>query len=168
MTSTVFINAFRFLFLVALQVLLLNNINFLGNLNPYLYVLFIILFPFSGNQSLLLFLSFLLGLSIDIFEDSGGIHALACVTVAFFRPSILRFLFGINYDFQTTKFSNTALGTKIGYISYIVIIHHFVLFFFEFFNIAHIVSILQKTLLSSIFTIVVILLAVGLFIRKRK
>lgn len=168
MNSTVLINIFRFIFLLLLQVMLLNNINFLGYLNPQLYILFILLYPYSGNQTLLLFTSFLLGISIDLFEDSGGIHAMACLVAAYIRPIILRFLFGINYDFQTIKFTSTALGTKIGYVSYMVLIHHFVLYFFEYFNITHIVSILQKTLLSSIFTIIVALLSIFLFIRKTK
>lgn len=166
MSSTILLNAFRFCFLVLLQVLLLNNINFLGYLNPQLYLLFIILFPFNANNTLLLFLSFLLGISIDLFEDSGGIHALACLVVAKFRPMLLRFLFGINYDFQTTKFSATSLGTKFGYIAYMVLIHHFVLFFFEYFSIAHFMEILEKTLYTSIFTVILMLLVIALFFRR--
>ena len=83
MNSEIFSNTVRFFFLILLQVLLLNNINFLGYVNPYLYVLFLILFPFNGNQTLFLLLSFLLGLGIDLFEDSGGINAAACLAVGY-------------------------------------------------------------------------------------
>jgi len=68
MNSKLVSNIARFVILIFLQVLILNNINFLGYINPYLYVLFILLYPFAGNQSLFLILSFLLGLSIDIFD----------------------------------------------------------------------------------------------------
>ena len=59
-----------FLFLLCLQVFILNNINFLGYINPYLYIAFIFLYPLEENKFPLLFLSFILGISIDFFSDS--------------------------------------------------------------------------------------------------
>jgi rod shape-determining protein MreD len=95
MNNTIFINSLRFVLLVLLQVLLLNNINFLGYVNPYFYILFLVLYPFNTPQSLFMFLAFLLGLSIDAFEDSGGIHAAASLFIAYVRPVFLEvFLWG--------------------------------------------------------------------------
>ncbi len=90
MNSIVGINTARFILLVLLQVLVLNHINFLGYINPYIYILFIILYPVKNNSSLFIFLSFLLGLCVDIFSDSGGVHAAASVTIAFLRPGFLK------------------------------------------------------------------------------
>lgn len=129
MNSSIVNNVLRFVFLILLQVLVLNNINFLGYINPYLYVLFLLLFPFTGNQTLFIFCAFLLGLSIDIFEDSGGINAAACLVAAFVRPNLLRFSFGVSYDHQNIRLANTPFGAKLSYISLMVLIHHFVLFF---------------------------------------
>lgn len=168
MNSTIFSIAIRFVFLILLQVLVLNNINFLGYLNPHLYVLFIILFPFKTNQALLLFLSFLLGLGVDIFEDSGGINAAACVVVAYIRPYLLRFSFGVSYDYQTVKYSSTPIGARLSYVVLIVVIHHFLLFLLEFFTFAHFLLILEKTLFSSIFTIVLVFLSMALFNKKSR
>ncbi|HET8885897.1 MAG TPA: rod shape-determining protein MreD [Salinimicrobium sp.] len=167
MSSNVFLNIFRFLLLLFLQVLLLNNINLFGYLNPQLYILFIILFPIKGNQTLLLISSFLLGLSVDLFEDSGGVHALACLIAAYFRPYILRLLFGINYDFQSIKFSSVSYGTKIAYIAYMVVIHHLSLYFFEFFSFSHFFSVLEKTLFSGMFTVIICLLSISIFNNKK-
>lgn len=128
MNSSIVNNVLRFVFLILLQVLVLNNINFLGYINPYLYVLFLLLFPFTGNQTLFIFCAFLLGLSIDIFEDSGGINAAACLVAAFVRPNLLRFSFGVSYDHQNIRLANTPFGAKLSYISLMVLIHHFVLF----------------------------------------
>ena len=50
MNSKLFSNTARFIILVFLQVLILNNINFAGYINPYLYVLFILLYHFAGND----------------------------------------------------------------------------------------------------------------------
>lgn len=168
MNNVVISNTLRFIFLILLQVLLLNNINFLGYVNPYLYVVFIILFPFNASQTLLLFLSFLLGLGVDLFEDSGGINAAACLVVAYIRPAILRFSFGVSYDYQTIKFSNTPLGSRISYIAILVFVHHLILFSLEIFSFAHLLLLLKKTLYSGIFTIILIFLSLALFSRKPK
>ncbi|MCM4156650.1 rod shape-determining protein MreD [Gramella sp. AN32] len=166
MNNSLMVNIARFILLVFLQVLILNNINFAGYINPYLYVLFILLFPFTGNQSLFLFLSFLLGMSIDLFEDSGGINAAACLVVAFIRPHLLRFSFGISYDHQNIRLSATPFGAKFSYVVLMVVIHHFILFSLEMFSLSHIILILKKTLFSSIFTIVLVFLSLSLFSRK--
>ena len=161
-------NTVRFVFLVLLQVLLLNNINFLGSINPYLYVLFILLFPFNGNRSLFLFLSFLLGLSVDMFEDSGGINAAACLVAAYIRPYVLRFSFGVSYDYQAIKFSSTSIGSRFTYVAILILVHHFVLFMLEIFSFAHLLLIFKKTLYSGIFTLILVFLSLTLFTRKSR
>ncbi len=158
----------RFVILVFVQVLILNNINFLGYINPYLYILFIMLFPVRNNRTAIVFISFLLGLCIDIFSDSGGVHAAACVFVAYIRPTFLKFSFGTVYDYQTIKFNQTELSTRLTYFTLITVVHHLVLFSLEVFNISKIILILQKTLFSSIFTILLCLIMTILFSNKRK
>ncbi|PKD18976.1 rod shape-determining protein MreD [Salegentibacter salinarum] len=166
MNNSILKNIIRFVGLVFIQVLILNNINFLGYINPYLYILFILLYPFNGNQSLFLILSFLLGFSIDLFEDSGGVHAAACVVIAFIRPNLLRFSFGISYDHQNLRLSTTPFGARLSYIFISVIIHHFILFFLEMFSLSHIIIVLQKTLFSGIFSVVMIILSLIVFSKK--
>ena len=91
MNNLLSIHTVRFVVLILLQVLLFSNINFLGYINPYIYILFIILYPVKNNRILFLFISFLMGLIIDIFMDSGGINATAALVVAFIRPAVLKF-----------------------------------------------------------------------------
>ena len=166
MNSIVAINTARFILLVLLQVLVLNHINLLGYINPYIYILFIILYPVKNNSSLFIFLSFLLGLCVDIFSDSGGVHAAASVTIAFLRPGFLKSVFGALYEHQTIKFSNIDLAPKISYIALVTIVHHFILFTLEIFSLSKIILIAQKTLFSSIFTIIICILVTIIFTRK--
>lgn len=158
----------RFIVLVLAQALVFNNINFLGTINPYPYILFIILYPVNNNRTLFIFLSFMLGLFVDLFSDSGGINAAACVTIAFIRPAVLKFAFGMIYEHQTIKFNNTEFGNRVIYFSILTIIHHFILFVMEIFNISNIILILQKTLFSSIFTIILCVLISVLFSNKER
>lgn len=163
MTNILSKHTIRFVVLLLLQVLVLSHINFMGYINPYPYILFIILFSIKNNRLLFILLSFLLGLFIDIFLDSGGIHAAASVTIAFIRPVALKFSFGAVYDHQTIKFSAAEFGQRITYISILTVIHHFILFLLEIFNFSKIFLVLKNTLFSSIFTIILCFLITIIF-----
>lgn len=156
----------RFVVLVLIQVLLLSRINFFGYINPYLYLLFIILLPIDQSEWKTILLGFLLGLSVDMFLDSGGMHAMACLVAAYVRPLVLRFTYGVSYDYQTIKFYKTPFNERLTYISLMVAIHHLVLFILVFFNVSHAVLILKNTLFSGIFTVLLILIVNVLFKRR--
>ena len=162
------VNSIRFIVLVLIQVLVCNNINFYGNINPYPYILFIALFPVKSNRTIIILSSFLLGLITDMFLDSGGIHAAACVFIAYVRPVILKFSFGTIYEHQTIKFGSVDFGSKLTYITLLVILHHIILFSLEIFSISKIILVLQKTLFSSIFTILLSMIITIIFSRKSK
>lgn len=168
MNSVFISNSARFVVLVLLQGLVLCNINFLGYINPYLYILFIILLPVNLSQTKVILLGFLLGLSIDFFQDSGGVHAAACLVIAYLRPLVLRFSFGITYEHQTMKFQNTAFGERFSYVLLMVFIHHFILFSMEIFDLDHFLLILKNTLFSGIFSLVAIMLTMVIFGKKKK
>lgn len=168
MNSKLFSNIIRFVVLVLLQVLVLSNINFLGYVNPYLYVLFIVLLPFDLAQWKVILWAFLIGLTVDMFEDSGGIQAAACLVAAYLRPLILRFAYGISYDHQNIKFYKTPFAQRLAYVCLMVLVHHIILFFLTFFNFSHIILILKNTLFSSIFTILLILIVTTLFKRGKR
>lgn len=168
MNSVLGINSIRFVALLLVQIMLCSNINFLGYVNPYIYIIFIFLFPIRENRMILLVSSFTLGMLVDMFLDSGGVHAAAAVFLAYARPVLLKTSFGMLYEHQSIKFSNTELGSLITYITFGTLIHHVVLFSLEIFNISYIFLILKKTLFSSIFTIILCILIIILFSRNKK
>ncbi|NJX15942.1 rod shape-determining protein MreD [Tamlana crocina] len=168
MNSIFSIHTVRFITLVIVQVLILNHINFMGYINPYIYILFIALFPIKHNRIIVMLLGFLLGLIIDLFMDTGGIHAGASVFIAYLRPTILKSSFGTVYEHQSVRFSNIDFGSKLTYFTLLTVLHHFVLFSLEIFSISKILLILQKTLFSSIFTILLSVIVTIIFSRKTK
>ncbi|MFK7832292.1 MAG: rod shape-determining protein MreD [Winogradskyella sp.] len=168
MNSISSINIVRFVLLLLLQVIICNHIDFLGYINPYIYIIFIFLFPIREERLVLLLISFLLGMLVDLFSDSGGVHAAASVSLAYARPILLKSSFGMLYEHHSIKFSTTEIGSLIAYISIGTVIHHLILFSLEIFNISNILLILKKTLFSSIFTILLSILIIILFSRNKK
>ncbi|AWM13436.1 rod shape-determining protein MreD [Flavobacterium sediminis] len=155
-------NIVRFIVLLIFQVLLFNNINLFGFLNPYPYLLFILLYPVNGNRSILLITSFLLGLFLDMFCNSGGIHAASCLIIAYIRPSLFRFSFGLSYEYQTIKIADKITSERITFLILSIFIHHFVLFLLEFFRLSLFIDIIWKTVTTTLFTFVVCLLIIYL------
>ncbi|GGD13971.1 rod shape-determining protein MreD [Hyunsoonleella pacifica] len=166
MNSIITGQSIRFILLVLFQVILFNHINFLGYINPYIYIIFIIFYPIKNNRLLFLFLAFLIGLTVDMFSDSGGIHASASVFIAYARPAFLKFSFGTMYEHNNVKFDNTDFGAKLTYIALLALLHHIILFSLEIFSISRILMVFQKTLFSGIFTILMITLISIIFSRK--
>ena len=116
MSSAVIVNIIRFILLILAQVAIFNKINFLGFINPYPYILFIILYPVNGNKNGLLLASFLLGITMDMFSNSGGVHAAACVILAYLRPSFFKFSFGLSYEYQTVKINERLTPERFSFI----------------------------------------------------
>lgn len=163
MNSTLILNIVRFVLLVIAQVVVFNNIDLFGYINPYPYILFILLYPVNSNRPSFLIASFLLGLSIDYFANSGGVHATASLILAYLRPSFFKFSFGLSYEYQTIKINDRLSPERFSFIFISIITHHLVLFLLEFFKFVFILDALWRTLLSTIFTLIVSIIIIYLF-----
>tara|TARA_R110002020_G_scaffold114593_4_gene263614 strand:- start:5222 stop:5731 length:510 start_codon:yes stop_codon:yes gene_type:complete len=162
-----FINIVRFILLILFQVLVFNHFNFFGSINPMVYILFLYWYPIKQNRAVLLLTSFFMGLAIDIFSDTLALHAASMVTIAYLRPMIMRFCFGVNYEFQSFKLSNSTKAQQITFLALLIIIHHVVYFSMEIFSFANILVILKKIVATGAVTLVLCLLFSSLFsIRK--
>ncbi len=161
-------NIIRFIILVLLQVLILNNIQLSGFINPYIYILFILLLPFETPAWLLLILGFITGLTIDIFSGTMGMHATATTLAAYSRPYILT-LFSPRDGYE----SRTAPTLKyydiswiIRYSIIIILIHHSSLFFVEVFRFSGFFYTMLRILTSSTFTFILVIISQLLFYKK--
>lgn len=149
-----------FILLAFLQVILFNNIQFSGYINPYIYLLFILLLPFEIPSWLLLVLGFIAGSIIDIFSGSPGMHSASTVLAAFIRPVVLRGISIREGNEAGMAPSMAVYGFRwfLVYTSIMVLVHHTALFYLEVFRFADFFRTLLRVLLSSFFSILFILL----------
>jgi len=151
-------NIFSYLILVLFQVLVLNNIQFLGYINPYLYILFILTLPVQTPRWFTLVLAFAIGLTIDIFSNTPGTHAFATVLIAFLRSGTIKLFTSIEEgNNPTPSFYTFGVSAFIKYVVLMVVIHHATLFFLEAFSFVNFWIVTSKIVLSSLFTILLIM-----------
>jgi rod shape-determining protein MreD len=168
MNSNFILNSIRFFVLITLQVVVLNQINFGGWINPYLYVLFIILYPINSNKFGFIAASFALGLLVDIFSDSGGVHATACLMLAYFRPVFLRFAFGLSYEYQTIRIADKLTVDRFTFIMTSILFHHIILFTLELYRLSLFFNIILHTIVSTLFTFLICIISIYLIKSNKK
>jgi len=170
MNRLVFNNLVRFIALILIQVLIMNKINFYGFINPYVYILFILLLPFETPGWLLLLLSFATGLIVDLFSGTLGLHAASSVFAGFMRPAIIKFVGEKpGYDI-TTQPQLQQMGLKwfIAYASLMTFAHHLFLNLLDVFSFDEFWQTLLRIVVSSLFTFLFILLFEYIFAPKKE
>lgn len=161
-------NILRFVVLVLIQIAILNNIQLNGFLNPYMYVLFILLLPFETPNWLLLVLAFFLGISIDVFSNTLGMHASACVFMAYLRPYILNYL-SVREGYEQGTLPGVyhyGFSWFLKYSIILVLAHHTFLFFIEMFSFANFSETIIRIIFSTFFTLTLVVTSQFLMFRK--
>lgn len=166
MNNDLVINIARFVGLLLVQFYVMDQVMFMGYINPMIYMLFIVLYPMSNKRWTLLFLSFALGIIIDTFQDTGGAHAAACVTLTYFRPFLLKLVYGESYIMRSVKIMQSPLDRVALIIGLSIILHHFIFYSLIIFNIVQVLEILKLTLVVGIATFFVSFLFTILFSKK--
>lgn len=159
----------RFFVLAVFQVLFLNNIQISGYLNPYIYILFVLLLPPKLPKSLVLLCAFIMGFTMDVFSDSYGLHSAATVLLAYIRPSLLS-LVSVRggEDLEDISIKQLRFGRFLTYTSISCFIHHFALFFLEAFRLSEFIDTIGRTLFSTVISLIFILLIESLRANKNR
>lgn len=148
----------RLALLLALQVLLFNRLQIAGCCFPMVYILFLFNLPARLPRWGEMLIGFAVGLSMDIWFNSLGVHAAACTAITFFRPLLLS-----NLVQEVERISGEVCSLNIGRIEYIkcvvilTLIHHFIVFSLEAWSLQNWWIILLQTIGSSIMTLAVVL-----------
>jgi len=157
----------QFVILAAVQVLILNHIH-IFSFGIFLYVLFVINYPFERNKIYLIVLSFFLGLTIDLFSQSYGIHAFATTLIAYLRPFLIK-LYTKSDDREMLKKTYSGFSAVFyRYAATMIFIHHLALFSMEAFSIKYFFPIMSKTLISSILTLIFVFFVQSISTKKVK
>ncbi len=157
----------QFFLLITFQVLVLNNIELFGYMNPYLYIVFVLMLPADINRNLLVLIAFFLGLSIDVFENSGAVHASATVLIAYIRPAIFKLMAGpANLEINRMNIQTLGAVRFMILAGTMVFVHHLWLFMLEAFDFRELLQVIIRSFISGIFTLLLIYLAQILVYRK--
>ncbi len=145
---------------VALQVLFIRNLVFLDVAFCFVYLIPILWLPGDMDSIWVILISFFIGLFVDMFYNTPGVHASACTLIGFIRKPLLRYFFpsrGVENEIHVTL---ARLGHQryFVYITIIVFIHHLVLFFVEAAGLHLFLHTLLKVFSSLVFTVIVIYL----------
>lgn len=164
MSNVVLTNVLRFITLVLIQVLILKNINIGGSnfnyINIIIYPLFLILLPLRTPHSVLVLLGFLIGIFVDAFYDTYGVHASASVFLGFVRPYVLQVFSpkgGYNLNFSPTK-NRFGLNWFLGYGSTMLFLHLFFYFSVDAFTFYYIDEIFLRTVSTFMISMIIILI----------
>jgi rod shape-determining protein MreD len=149
-----------FFFYVLVQVLILKNIALFNVAFCFVYVAFLLALPVNTNQLLLMLIGFILGIGIDTFYDSLGVHAFAMVLIAYLRNYWLAAITPQSgYDGNTIPVLETnGIQWFLVYSIPLIFIHHFVLFYLEATTFSKFWNTFLKVFSSTIFTLIIILI----------
>lgn len=168
--QSIFQFLFYMVFFFFLQLFLLRNVVLFDLAFCFVYVGAILLIPIELPQVLALIFAFIAGFFIDVFYDTIGIHMAACVLIAYIRPYVVNFLTPRGGYDANSEVSIAYMGFQwfVSYALVMVFVHHFVLFAIESWGFGLIFRMLGKTILSTLFTVFVIVLFQYLFSPSKK
>ncbi|MCC6839506.1 MAG: rod shape-determining protein MreD [Flavobacteriales bacterium] len=169
MTSTIRHHILSFIVLVLLQALVLDHLDLAnGWVVPYLYVLFLIALPFDTPPWATLLLGFALGMAMDFFSSTPGMHASACTVMAYARLLLLRILSPREgYDaVKRPTVAHMGLNWYLTFAGTLVVLHHLWLFFVEVYRFDHFFSTFIRAVMSAAATLLLCLLTQALTARE--
>lgn len=165
-------NTFRLLIFILVQVYVLNKIPHLHRfIVPYLYFLFILWLPFGISRLGLLVTGFAAGLLLDYFTNTPGLHAAACVLIAYIRPFIITVLIpkdSTEFNYREPSPRAMGLAPYAVYALVLTLLHNTYLLLLEFLHFGTFLDFILKVLSTTGISLLLIFTTELLFPRKVK
>ena len=148
----------RYIVVMLLQVLLFNYLQLWDVCHPYIYIVCLLMMPITLPHSVDMFIGVAVGLVMDAFCNSIGIHMASCILLMYVRPYLLGTIVN-DKDRLNEQISLRSLGLEatIKYVVILVLLHHLAVFSLSAWSWAHIGFVLLETVVSSIITITLII-----------
>ena len=160
----------QFFIFIALQVFLVKYLVLFDTGFCYIYIAFLLFLPIQLPPVILLLMGFTTGITVDTFYDTAGIHAGACVLLAYVRPYVLRFLTPRD-EYDANDSVNVRLmgwGWFVTYTLVLIFLHHLLLFFLELGGLKVVGFTLLKVVVSTLYTFTVVVIVQLLFFSARR
>ncbi len=165
-------NLIRFILLLMVQVYVLNTIPHLHRfITPYIYFLFLLWLPFNISRIGLLITGFITGMALDYFTMTPGLHAAACVLLAYTRPFVINILTPKETsEFNYREPSPKSLGWTpyFVYIFVLTLLHHGYLTLLEWLSFGTFLDFLIKIVATTAISMLLIFTIELLFPRRMK
>jgi rod shape-determining protein MreD len=165
-------NIIRFVLFILVQVYVLHQVPPLHKfIVPYLYFLYIIWLPFTLHRSVLMLIAFAFGLCLDYFLGTPGLHAAACVLIAYVRPFLVNVLIsqeGADKNYASPSAKSMGWAPYATLVAILTVLHHGYIVFLEWMNFGNFWYFLGKVLATSAVSLLLILITELLFYRKEK
>ncbi len=165
-------NIIRFCLFILVQVYVLNQVPPLHELvTPYVYFLFILWLPFKMGRRTIMVLAFAIGFGLDCFTKTYGLHAAACVMIAYIRPFLINLLIsqeGAESNYNEPSIKSMGFTPYFTYVAILTLLHHTVLYFLQALQVGGYLYFILKILISTAVSLLLILLTELLFVRKQR
>ena len=148
----------RFLLLLLLQVLLINNLQFLGVCHPYIYIFSLLVMPITLPRWADMLIGGVAGLILDMFCNSLGVHIAACIMLMYVRPYLIG-AYVSDRERLTDEIDVRSIGV-VNFVKYtilLVLLHHTMVFFLTAWSMQHFWFTLLEVVVSSIVSILLII-----------
>ena len=158
-----------FLTYILVQIFVLNEVVFSSYIIPFLYLTIILSIPKGKSILFLMIISFVTGLTIDLFEGQLGLHSTSCIIIAFLRPKILSILSNSKTlsNEENIRLNNLGALQFLVYSSTLIFLHSLILFFIVDFEIGNIFNIIIKTIIIKLATLLLIFVNELYYINKQ-
>ena len=148
----------RYFLVMLLQVLLFDQLQLLGVCHPYIYILCLLMMPITLPHSADMVIGAVVGLIMDIFCNSLGVHTASCIFIMFIRPYLIGAIVN-DKDRLNEQITLRTLGMEalLKYVVILVLAHHLMVFLLAAWSWSHIGFVLMETIVSSLITISIII-----------
>ena len=165
-------NTVRFVLFILVQYYVLFQIRPLHQfVVPYVYYLYVLWLPFSMGRMSLMFVSFVFGLTLDYFTQTPGLHAAACVLIAYVRGFVVNILIpqeGAEQNYKSPSPVSMGWAPYAVYVLVLTLVHHVYLVFLEWLQFGSFLFFLGKVLATTGISLMLVLITELLFFRKEK
>jgi hypothetical protein len=165
-------NTIRFVLFILVQYYVLFQIRPLHEfVVPYIYYLYVLWLPFSLGRMSLMLVSFLFGLTLDYFTQTPGLHAAACVMIAYLRGFVVNILIpqeGAEQNYKSPSPVSMGWAPYAVYVLVLTLLHHTYLVLLEWLQFGSFLFFLGKVVATSGISVMLVLITELLFFRKEK